>query len=201
MGHAAVLEIDAGEALFSSAHAALTFAFNFSGQAYDRPAMNRMADGPARSGKGLVGLDGAGQAGMIRREVADLGPLREAIITAYYAPRSLPCACRRPCCSGHTVNAEWSDAIGCITQAAVSQLSGVVSNYRLRRGIVTRAFGEKVSLTELATICGVNRDTASSHNEKVSSWLLGRRHDKADGLIEQAKAAIADRLIEAGFVA
>ena len=202
MGHAAAaIETYTGEALFGSAHAALVFAFNFSGQSYDRPMMNRMADGPKRSGKGLVGLDGAGQAGMIRREVADLGQLREAIITAYYAPRSLPCACRRPCCSGQTVNAEWSDAIGCITQAAVGQLSGMTSNYRLRRGIVMRAFGEKVSISELANVCGVNRDTAAAHNEKVSAWLMGRRHDRADGLIESTKWAIAARLNDAGFVA
>ena len=202
MGHAAIaLETNTGEAMFSSAHAALVFAFNFSGQSYDRPMMNRMADGPKRSGKGLVGLDGAGQAGMIRREVADLGALFEAIITASFAPRTLPCSCRRSCCSGHTANPEWSDAIGYITQAAVGQLSGSVSNYRLRRGIVMRAFGEKVSISELATACGVNRDTASAHNEKVSAWLTGRRRDRADGLIYQAKGVIEARLNEAGFVA
>ncbi|MDR1349635.1 MAG: hypothetical protein LBJ59_02420 [Zoogloeaceae bacterium] len=41
----------ADEPLFSSAHAALTFALNFCGQNYDRPLMNRMAarsEGAAR---------------------------------------------------------------------------------------------------------------------------------------------------------
>ena len=204
MGHAAALETYVGDALFSSAHAALTFAFNFSSQAYDRPMMNRMADGPARSGKGLVGLDGAGQAGMIRREIAALGQLREAIITACFAPQSLPCSCRRPCCSGQTINTEWSDAIGVITQAAVGQLSGCISNHRLRRGIVEKAFGAKVSISDLAVACGVSRDTASAHNEKLVAWLRGskRRLSAEDfGIVDMAKSAATERLLCAGFVA
>ena len=36
----------AEEPLFDSAHAALVYAFNYSGQAYDRPLMNRLADDP-----------------------------------------------------------------------------------------------------------------------------------------------------------
>lgn len=202
MGHLAELETP----LFNSAHSALVFAFNFSGQSYDRPMMNRMADGPKRSGKGLVGLDGAGQAGMIRGEVAVLGKLHEAIVTAYYAPHSMPCDCRKPCCSGSKINPEWSDAIGFITQAAIGQLSGACSNYRLRRAIVSRNFGEKCSLVDIANACGVNRDTASAHNEKISLWLSGYRPKKGSGQqaiigeIERAKTAAAERLHIVGLV-
>lgn len=199
--------VESFDPLFDSAHSAVVFAFNFSSQCYDRPLMNRMADGPKRPGKGLAGLDGAGQAGMIRREIAQLGPLHEAIIIACFAPRSVPCDCRRPCCCGKKTNHEWSDAIGLITQYAVGQLSGTVSNYRLRRGIVSKAFGEKVSIGELAVTCGVNRDTASAHNEKINSWLCGRRVNGSgrvfragSGEIEQAKDAAFFRLHDAGFI-
>lgn len=202
MGQIAELETP----LFASAHSALVFAFNFSGQSYDRPMMNRMADGPKRSGKGLVGLDGAGQAGMIRGEVAVLGKLHEAIVTAYYAPHSMPCDCRKSCCSGSKVNPEWSEAISFITQAAMSHLSGLMSNHRLRRAIVAKNFGEKVSLGDVAAVCGVNRDTASAHNEKISTWLSGYRPKKGNsqqaivGEIVRAKTAAAERLHIMGFV-
>ena len=79
------------EILFNSAHGALVFAFNFSGQAYDRPMMNRLATPSVGTGKGLVGLDGAGQSGFIRAEVKAMGKLSEAIIIARIAPRSTPC--------------------------------------------------------------------------------------------------------------
>ncbi|MNV60944.1 hypothetical protein D3C71_1534330 [compost metagenome] len=55
--------------LFPRAHAALTFALNYSMQQYDRPLMNRIASGELTAGmapgggEGLSGLDGAGQAG------------------------------------------------------------------------------------------------------------------------------------------
>ena len=78
------------EPLFINAHSALVFAFNFSGQCYDRPMMNRMAAPSVGTGKGLVGLDGAAQAGMIRGEVKSLGKLAEAILIARFAPHSMP---------------------------------------------------------------------------------------------------------------
>jgi len=194
------------EALFKSADAALTFAYNFSGQSYDRPTMNRMADGPSRPGKGLSGLDGAGQAGLIRSEIAELGPFQVAIVTAFYAPHTLPCSCRRSCCSGSRENPEWAEAIGLITQMAIGQLSGHGSNHRLRRGIVTKCFRAKLSIIELADQCNVNRDTASDHNAKIALWLLGYRPKKPGqgqpivGEIERARIAAGERLHAAGFI-
>lgn len=90
-----------GDTLFDNAHGALVFAFNFSGQCYDRPAMNRLATPAAGTGKGLVGLDGAAQAGFILAEVKGMGKLAEAILTARLAPRSMPCHCRSSCCASH----------------------------------------------------------------------------------------------------
>lgn len=53
--------------LFRTPQAALVFAFNYSMQQQGRPLADRMASPAARTGKGLSGVDGAGQAGMIRR--------------------------------------------------------------------------------------------------------------------------------------
>lgn len=188
------------EPLFDSSHAALTFAFQFSADQYDRPMMNRMADGPRRPGKGLAGLDGAAQAGMIRAEVATFGRLREAIVTAWFAPRTLPCSCRRSCCTGHKDNLEWTEAIAFITQAALEKLSGKVSNYRLRRSIVMRNFRVGAKLMDLADQCGVHRDTAAEHNAILTAWLSGdRKRHGAIGEIGKTLTAVGERLADAGL--
>jgi len=192
------------EALFSSAHAAMVFAFNFSGQQYDKSMMARMASTPGRDGKGLGGLDGAAQAGMIRAELAHLCELHASILIARVAPPTIPCECRHACCSGHKPNTEWVDAIIILTQLAMGELSGHLSHYLLRRGIIERYFGAKHSIGELADQCGVNRDTASAHNAKLVRWLKGQPGKLgADGSIGQetrAWNAITDRLDEAGMI-
>lgn len=194
------------DALFKSAHAALTFAFNYSVDQYDRPAMNKMADGPHRQGKGLVGTDGAGQAGLIRRELKDLGGFHEAVLTAYYTHKTLPCGCDRACCCGHKPNPEWSEAIGIITQAAQGMLAGKMTNYRLRRGIVVNAFSrksEKEKLMDLAKHCCVDRDTASEHNAILAEWLLGDKHGRPGepvGEINKAIEAATKLMVKAGLI-
>lgn len=162
------------EPLFSSTHAALVFAFNFSHQAYDRPVMNRMADGPKRSGKGLVGLDGAGQAGMIRAAVDALGREEAMVITARFAPRRDECECTRPCCSGYVPGREWRAAVDHLTEYVLRMaLAGTVSHYRLRNGIVRRVFGEDVKLVDIAEVAGVNRDTVAEHAKRIAKHLSG----------------------------
>lgn len=161
------------DALFNSAHSALVFAFNFSGQQYDKSMMARMAAAPGRAGKGLGGLDGAAQAGMIRGELARIDPLSANILIARTAPHSIPCECRHACCSGEKPNLEWTNAIGFVTEVALGELSGCLSHYRLRRGIIERFFGVKHNLASLADECHVNRDTASAHNAKLVRWLKG----------------------------
>lgn len=181
------------EPLFSSTHAALVFAFNFSHQAYDRPVMNRMADGPKRSGKGLVGLDGAGQAGMIRAAVDALGREEAMVITARFAPRRDRCACRRDCCSGWVPGREWRAATDHLTEYVLRMaLAGTVSHYRLRNGIVRRVFGDDVKLVEIAEAAGVNRDTVSDHAKRITKHL--------SGIEGRALKAIDEKLYTDGIV-
>lgn len=192
------------DALFNNAFQALTFAFRFSAEQYDRPLMNKLADKGSRPGKGLAGINGAGQSGMIRREVKALGPLYEAIVIASFAPHSVPCQCKAACCSGEKINKEWSEAIYVITDAAMMQLSGRLSHYQLRRGIVERQFGVKKTLTDLATKCGVDRDTASHHNAILTTWLSGdKKRDVPNakiGEIERALSAARVSLSDAGII-
>ena len=206
MGQSATAEVFAP--LFDSAHGALVFAFNFSGQCYDRPMMNRLESPAVGSGKGLVGLDGAAQAGMIRSEVQALGKLSEAIIIARIAPRTVPCHCRSACCSGHRPNKEWTNAISFLADyVRTTALAGCTSNGILRREYVVRYFTRKddrVSLEALAEKHDIARNTVSAHAAKVA-LLLGGAQPKKDkpgvpGLESAAMDAIEDRLRDIGMV-
>lgn len=192
--------------LFKSAHAALVFALQYSKQQYDRPMMNRVAAGPsAHEGKGLSGIDGAGQAGMIRAELERLPKLQQAVLIAAAADQRVACECRASCCVGWKVNPEWADAISDLTAAAASAaLSGCVSNGRLRSGLIQRMFGVKASLVDLAERCHVDPDTAGSHNAKIKKWLFGgaiaRGLGPSVGLHQQAHQAICERLVRCGWI-
>ncbi|MDF3940723.1 hypothetical protein P3W66_11830 [Achromobacter denitrificans] len=189
------------EPLFPSAHAALVFALNYSMQQYDRPLMNRIASGELTAGmapgggKGLSGLDGAGQAGMIRAELARLKPIEKAVLVAHAAPSQLPCACGVPCCSGWKTNPEWQDAMSVLNTAAASgALSGCVSNGRLRSALIQRLFGARLTLAELAERYSVDDKTASAHHAKLKRWLFGGSDQKGVGLHQQAYRALSARL-------
>lgn len=194
--------------LFKSAHAAMVFAFNFSGQSYDRPMMNRLASPAVGSGKGLVGLDGAGQAGMIRAEVKALGELAEAILMARLAPRYAPCHCRSACCSGKKPNQEWANVIAFLADhVRQTALRGCYANGLMRRDYVERYFTRKddrIGLEELAEKHDINRDTASSHFAKVALLFGGAVAKKGKpaelGLEHVAMDAAEHRLREIGIV-
>lgn len=189
------------EALFDSAHAALVFAFNFAGQHYDTPPLARLAAGLNReltptSNKGLGGLDGAAQAGMIRAEINTLGNLAENVLTARFAPSYHPCACRSACCGGKKTNPEWINSIAWLSNHMRSTaLFGTSADYRIRRTCVLRHFQVKEkrqSLEQMADACGINRQTAGSYMSKVAKFLK---------VIESsAYSAISDKLQEINVV-
>jgi hypothetical protein len=166
---------DTVQKLFRTPQDAMIFAFNYSMQQQGRPLADRLASPGARSGKGLSGNDGAGQAGMVRRELAFLQEVELAVLIARFAPRSMPCACRNACCSGHRPNPEWLDAIRVLEQAALGQLAGHLSHYRLRRHLVEKAVGLKVELKALAKECGVNEKTVAAHWRIIKIWMHGQK--------------------------
>lgn len=168
--------------LFDCVRDALVFAYSYAGQHYDAPAMYRAinSSGPRRVGKGLHGVDGAGQAGMVRAEVHQLPQDMQAIIAIQYAPRSWPCGCGKSCCSGHASNDEWTDALGILVQRAVGcALAGRVTHYRARKALVIRALvrcdalrGVKPdTLDEISAVAGVHRNTVAEHNRMVQEWV------------------------------
>lgn len=196
------------EPLFYSSHAALLFALNFSSEQYDRPMMNKMASPSVGNGKGLAGLSGAAQAGMIRSEIKSMGKLAEAILIARLAPRHTPCDCRARCCSGRSPNADWIDAISHLSDhVRTTALAGCTSNGIMRREYVIRYFArkdERIGLETLAEKYEIDRHTVSSHSAKVSMLFGGSpaRGDKPAvvGLEAAATNAIDAKLREIGMV-
>jgi hypothetical protein len=76
-------------------------------------------------------------------------------------------------------NPEYEAAIRTLEQAALGELSGFVSNYRLRRGLVEKAIGVKIEVAPLARLCGVSERTAASHWKIIREWIGGRPKGKA----------------------
>jgi len=180
------------EAVFRSARGALMFAFNFTHGTLKKSALAGMM-GASPNGRGLGGLDGAAQAGMIKAEVDHLPELHQAILIARYTPPVSPCACGRPCCRGSVETPEWGRAVNWLTEyVLVAGLVGTVSHHRLRRTLVMRYFGQKIHLVATAELCGVHRHTAENHNSKVVQHL--RQEEKL------AEYDIEGRLKLAGIV-
>ena len=187
---------------FHSVHGALTYAFSYVAQHYDAPTMNRAMDTtPAREGKGLHGVDGAAQSGMIRAEIARLRPDAQALLAVKYAPRSWPCECGRSCCSGQARNDEWADALAHLVARAVPcALAGCVTHYRARRALVIRALVKSDALRgvrhdtlqDVADSVGLHVKTVESHNRRVLDWIRG--------LHDNSEAEIYMRLVGCGMV-
>lgn len=164
------------EPLFSSAHAALMFAYNHHNQIYDRPLLARLAQrtSPGKS-KGLGGVDGAAQAGIILAAVQKLPRLYQAIVVARFSPRTDQCKC----CQGAVDRQEWMAAIREISDAAASDaLSAHPTARILRDAIVARYFGKDVLLADAANRASVSVSTATNHNGKIKLWLHGTRTTK-----------------------
>lgn len=151
------------------------------------------------TGMGLVGLDGAGQAGMIRRQMGALSELHLTVLIARAAPRYLPCKCGRPCCSKRQPNEEWHAAIAWLTDASAAYTSGF-SHYRVRRAIIEKLFGVKVDLADIAKKCDAHRNTVGAHHTSVRRWLDGDRKTGETGVEQIAWAMMERRFAELGLL-
>lgn len=177
--------------LFRSTQDALVFAFQYSAQQYELSAMGKVmarVDGAhIPSGKGLVGLDGAAQAGFVRAEIGRLPPPYRAVLRARFGEREAPC----PTCGSHGLNQDWKAAISQITNHVAYAISGLSHTY-LRRVFVADHFGEPVRIADEADRYGVPHRTAYDHRQKVREAL--RAEERA------AFEAIDSRLREVGMV-
>lgn len=123
--------------LFDSTHSALVFAFNYSLQQSPRtPMTSLMRTAPMGTGKGLSGLDGAAQAGMVLAEVCRLPDDQHNVIVARYGYVLHEC----PCCAQDAPSDDW--------RTAISELANNIevdwTHRRVRRDIVEMAVGKSI---------------------------------------------------------
>lgn len=180
------------EGLFRSVDWALRFAFDGERRGAPRPFLNRVAAPSAGGDPGLAGLDGAAQAGMIRAEVKRLGEIPEAVLICRYAPRTVRCDCRRPCCRGSFENPEWRQAAGLLAEQALRPLKLGGGHHQLRFDIVRRYFCGGSNIQDLAKRHGLNRNTVGVHNSRIVREI--RRIEGSAG------ATIESRLIDLGVL-
>jgi len=193
--------------LFDSTAGALRFALNFTSSP-PSPVMNRMmADGqllrvemedgskvtvsPGHLRRGQVqiprGLDGAGQAALIAKQLDHLQPIQKACVIARYKEWKLSCSCRAPCCSGYRKNPVWSIEITHICaylkdHAELSRIKGrkgLSTPPQMRMALVERFFvPEKILvLAELADACGVTPQTVITHKKPIERFLYDTLRD------------------------
>jgi hypothetical protein len=166
------------EPYFPNAAAAIRFAVTRVGSP-QRPASSRMLDA-SLGGRSLSGLDAVAQAGMILNALEPLGRLPVATLIAASAPRTLPCYCRRPCCSGHRLHQSWGEAVHTITEEARRVLppEARLATYALRAAIVVKIYGGHKSFREIADQVDVAVDTVSDYHRAIHRWLLGAKAGK-----------------------
>lgn len=192
-----------GNPLFTSAETAVKFAVNFSSTTnISRSAMLKLMNPPCGSGgKGLGGLDGAAQAGMILAEVKRVGEFGEACIIARTALRMLPCSCRSDCCGGHKPNWMWMDAISVASNETWKAIEdqrepgkrGDKNDAVMRRMIVAKYFGASAKIGDIARKCDVTDLTIINHRTKImkvlkkaegEAWMLLESYLQECGVIE-----------------
>jgi hypothetical protein len=195
------------EPLFKSASDALAFAFNFTMQQYDRPLINRLADGPGlRTGRGLSGTDGAATAGTIRRHVADLALLDQSALVSRFAPVQTDCSCGRPCCRGKVPNFEWQSAIRVLADYGEREaLANCTINRNLTLLALRKLLGAKTTTLEIAQSAGVAENTAAAHLGRLKVWYRGESVGKGgeppkEGVEQLLMARIDASLRKAGLV-
>jgi len=151
--------------VFDSTRSAIVFAFNFSTAQYGEGVLGRLASRHAASGKGLVGMDGAGQAGMVLAAIWRLNDIERSAIVARFSVRTEPC----PCCGGQRKSDLWRESIERLADRCVP---AGVSNIRCRRELVARYFGAPgCEFARLADKYGINRKTIADQYRVMASWL------------------------------
>lgn len=154
--------------LFRSAHQALRFAFTFSDMQHPRAAAAERAIAlqakerylnPPSTGRGLVGTDGAAQAGMIKGLVSRQDPLTTLIIAARFS--ELDPEDRRAACAAIALYARKMAALDASVRNRPDALAA----------LVRRHFGIKTSMGRIADAQDVDERTVRRWQAHLLKWL------------------------------
>ncbi len=164
--------------LFKSTYNALAFAYQFNGLNISTPHLCEMQPSKARS---LGGLNGAGEAGSIKRAVKELGEVAESLIVARFSPSKLPCSCHRSCCSGWVNNADWQHAVNVLSKSIDDDVFCRVGDANYRAAITGRYFSrdyDKKPIEFIADNARISRATAYQHYKAIKLYFRGTRSQK-----------------------
>lgn len=187
------------EPIFEDAVHALRYAYSFNSQQYGKSLMARMY-GPPGAGRGLSGIDGAGQAGFVLAEIEKISLVQQAVLFVRYSPPDYPCSCRADCCSRRKPNKAWQAVIDWLVEYHVAALmTGCVRNVRLHRQLVRNALTrEKSEYAALGKQYGVHAQTVAKHAVVINTALVGTRQHV--GEMDKALVRADELLREAGIV-
>lgn len=181
------------EGIFSSAEEAITFAANYSSQQYAMSPMAKILQrGAYGSGRGLVGLDGAGQAGMVFAEIDRLDYWQMLALIAGKIVRSEHCDCTSPCCRGWKMTELFRESVSQLADHVAQVLEVVPPVKEFRVAVIMKYYGEKVHPKDVAERLGIPADAAERHTTAIRKCI---RDLQKDGL-----TAMNERLDEIGML-
>ena len=161
-------DIPTGDALFKSSHAALIFAFNYAGQQSPKTPLTtllRISGNLRRNGKGLGGLDGAAQAGMILRALNSLAAVQRQVLIVRYGDFRHTCLC----CGQPAPSADWREAVDSLSHC--NELEGIpriVRHAAIERAICRRQWDSKRLSQEYGLSDRTLRDQVKRLKERLS---------------------------------
>lgn len=164
----ATIEAPADEAMFRSAQEALTFALHYSHNQSPRTPMQQMLKrGTIGTGKGLIGNNGAHQAGAIQQALGHLRPDQQAVLMVRFGDVRSPCSC---CGNPHAPSRPWRDAVDLLSHTA--EIADLHPNIRhaIVEKVVCRRRGMRVS--SLASQYEASERTIRSRIQKVKPVLV-----------------------------
>lgn len=174
------------EPIFESTHEALSFAYRFNRLQYPTTLIGKLMRGPELgSGRGLVGMDGAAQAGMVLAVVGRLDKLHRLALQARFGNRWQDC----PCCGAEQPTREFAESIEGLANWAIP---ATVSHMRARRLLVQKYYTGSIKIGDIADAASINRKTAGDH------WAIIKA--RLDKLEAQAHDCIDAALKGAGMV-
>lgn len=168
---AAVKQYD--DYLFDGAHQALTFAYRYSGQQYSPSLMLIAMRGATGSGKGLSGLDGAAQAGLVRAVVGKLDVYERNMIAARFAANERECY----------------EARMALLPVAVASLGTGMHSARAADALVQKYFGLKIGVQDVAEEIGAHRNTVSPAWKSIRTCLHKLWERAEEGAHRELQAA------------
>jgi hypothetical protein len=150
------------EGIFRSAREALVFALNYQCDQYATSAVARLArEGTIGSGRGLVGLDGAAQAGMVKSRLKTMSDQSVAALIARCMSHQVKCD------GSDTANAQMKDSAAWL--AAIDEVRRFIETTQAHAVVldvvavaaIRKFFGERKTVQEIADHAGMHRVTAN----------------------------------------